>query len=210
MILSYRDKRTAQFARADFVPAFRSFAEQAERRLAILNAAPSLATLRALPGNRLEALKGDRAGQYSIRINQQWRLCFEWPTGEPGPSNVEIVDYHVWERGMFRRAVHPGLILKDELAEAGVTPTEFARQIDVPANRISQIIAGKRSITGDTALRFGHWFGVEPEFWLNLQTQHDLVVADRSSGEAVRGLPTRFAHERSGDPAEDDPGLRSD
>lgn len=76
-------------------PAFRSFAEQAERRLAILNAAPSLATLRALPGNRLEAPKGTRAGQYSIRINQQWRLCFEWPRGEPGPSNVEIVDYHV-------------------------------------------------------------------------------------------------------------------
>jgi proteic killer suppression protein len=51
-------------------------------------------TLRALPGNRLETLKGDRAGQYSIRINQQWRLCFEWPVGQPGPSNVEIVDYH--------------------------------------------------------------------------------------------------------------------
>lgn len=111
---------------------------------------------------------------------------------------------------MFRRAVHPGLILKDELAEAGVTPTDFARQINVPANRISQIIAGKRSITGDSALRFAHWFGVEPEFWLNLQTQHDLVVAEENCGEAVRGLPTRLAHERSGDPAEDEPALRPD
>lgn len=74
--------------------AFSGFEAQAERRLAILNAAPSLETLRALPSNRLEALRGDRAGQYSIRINQQWRVCFEWPGGQNGPSNVEIVDYH--------------------------------------------------------------------------------------------------------------------
>ena len=91
---------------------------------------------------------------------------------------------------MFKRDVHPGRILKDELAESGVTPTDFARQINVPPNRVSQIIAGKRSITGDTALRFGHWFGVDPQFWLNLQTQYDLVIAERRSGEAVRALPT--------------------
>jgi antitoxin HigA-1 len=92
---------------------------------------------------------------------------------------------------MFKRAVHPGEILKDELDELGVTPTEFARQIDVPPNRISQIIAGKRSITGDTALRFGHWFGTDPQFWLNLQAQFDLVLADQQTGEAIRHLPTR-------------------
>ena len=91
---------------------------------------------------------------------------------------------------MFRRVVHPGVALKDELAEFGVTPTEFARQIDVPPNRISQIIAGKRSVTGDTALRLGHWFSVEPQFWLNLQAQFDLATADRLVGEAVKELPT--------------------
>ena len=91
---------------------------------------------------------------------------------------------------MFRRAVHPGEILKDELAEFGVTPTEFARQIDVPANRVSQIVAGKRSVTGDSALRFGHWFGVEPQFWLNLQSQYDLRVAEEKVGDEVRGLAT--------------------
>ena len=91
---------------------------------------------------------------------------------------------------MFMRAVHPGEILKDELEEFGVSQTEFARQINVPPNRISQIIAGKRSVTGDTALRFGHWFGVEPQFWLNLQTQFDLVVAERQVGTLVRTLPT--------------------
>jgi proteic killer suppression protein len=94
MIVSYRDKQTEQFSQGGFVKAFQGFAQQAERRLAILNAAPSLDALRALPSNRFEALRGDRAGQFSIRINQQWRVCFEWPSGQPGPSNVEIVDYH--------------------------------------------------------------------------------------------------------------------
>ena len=92
---------------------------------------------------------------------------------------------------MFMRSVHPGEVLKGELEESGITPTEFARQIAVPPNRVSQIIAGKRSITGDTALRFGHWFGVDPQFWLNLQAQYDLVLADRETGAAIRNLPTR-------------------
>lgn len=91
---------------------------------------------------------------------------------------------------MFKRAVHPGAVLKEELSELGVTPAVFARQIDVPANRVSQIIAGKRSITGDTALRFGHWFEVEPQFWMNLQTQFDLVNAENAVGEEIRKLPT--------------------
>lgn len=94
MILSYRDRKTERFAQGEFVKAFQGFEDQAARRLSILNAALTLDTLRALPGNRLEALKGDRAGQYSIRINHQWRVCFEWPAGQPGPCNVEIVDYH--------------------------------------------------------------------------------------------------------------------
>ena len=91
---------------------------------------------------------------------------------------------------MFRRAVHPGQILKDELAELEITPTDFAHQIDVPTNRISQIIAGKRSVTGDSALRFGHWFGVDPQFWLNLQAKFDLASAAEKSGMAARKLPT--------------------
>ena len=94
MILSYRDKKTEQFGSGEFVKAFQGFENQAARRLSILNAALSLDTLRALPSNRLEALKADRAGQYSVRINQQWRICFAWPDGQTGPSNVEIVDYH--------------------------------------------------------------------------------------------------------------------
>jgi proteic killer suppression protein len=94
MILSYRDRRTERFAAGEFVKAFSGFGDQAAKRLAILNAATSLEAMRALPSNRLEALRGDRAGQYSIRINDQWRICFEWPDGQAGPSGVEIVDYH--------------------------------------------------------------------------------------------------------------------
>ena len=94
MIVSYRDKRTARFASGEQVKAFSGFARQAELRLDRLEAATSLADLGALPGNRLEALKGDRAGQFSIRINDQWRICFFWPEGSPGPMDVEIIDYH--------------------------------------------------------------------------------------------------------------------
>ena len=94
MILGYRDRKTEQFASGHFVKDFQGFERQAVKRLSILNAAPTLENLRALPSNRLEALGGDRKGQYSIRINRQWRICFEWPDGESGPSGVEIVDYH--------------------------------------------------------------------------------------------------------------------
>jgi addiction module HigA family antidote len=94
---------------------------------------------------------------------------------------------------MFMRAVHPGEVLKGELDELGVTPTEFARQIDVPPNRISQIIAGKRAVTGDTALRFGHWFGTEPQFWLNLQSAYEIRIAEEKVGRKIAKLPVRRA-----------------
>ena len=93
MIVSYGDRQTQRFAAGEYVPAFEGFERQAARRLSILNAVPSLDSLRALRGNRLEALRGDRQGQYSIRINRQWRICFSWADGS-GPTNVEIVDYH--------------------------------------------------------------------------------------------------------------------
>jgi proteic killer suppression protein len=94
MIVSYRDRRTERFAAGQHVKEFSGFARQAEMRLDRLDAATSLTDLAALPGNRLEALKGNRAGQFSIRINDQWRICFAWPNGSPRPGDVEIVDYH--------------------------------------------------------------------------------------------------------------------
>jgi toxin HigB-1 len=93
MIASFRDKRTREFADGNRVKAFAGFERKAEMKLDQLESATSLFDL-DLPGNHLEALKGDRKGQYSIRINDQWRICFEWPKGTRGPVNVEIVDYH--------------------------------------------------------------------------------------------------------------------
>jgi len=93
VIVSFGDKRTQQFAESGRVRAFAGFERKAEMKLDQLEAATDLRDL-DLPGNRLEALKGDRKGQYSIRINDRWRVCFGWPKGSPGPINVEIVDYH--------------------------------------------------------------------------------------------------------------------
>ena len=92
---------------------------------------------------------------------------------------------------MSRPPIHPGEILADELDELGITPTELSRQVGVPPNRISQIIQGKRAITGDTALRLGHWFKTSAEFWLNLQTAYDLRVAAKEVGRTIAKLPTR-------------------
>jgi proteic killer suppression protein len=94
MIVSYRDKRTADFAGGKRVKAFGGIERPARLKLDRLEAAQGVQDLAALPGNRFEALKGDRDGQYSIRINDQWRICFEWPEKSPGPVNVEIVDFH--------------------------------------------------------------------------------------------------------------------
>ena len=92
MILSYRDNRTRDFAAGKRVKAFAGFERSARLKLDRMEAATSLRDLVALPGNHFEALVGDRRGQYSIRINDQYRLCFKW--GEKGPIDVEIADYH--------------------------------------------------------------------------------------------------------------------
>ena len=94
MVVSYRDKRTRDFAAGKRVKAFSGIERSGRLKLDRLEAAISLKDLAGLPGNRFEALIGDRRGQYSIRINDQWRVCFEWPEKSPGPVNVEIVDYH--------------------------------------------------------------------------------------------------------------------
>ena len=94
MILNFRDKKTRDFAAGIRVKAFSGFERAARLKLDRMEAATSIRDLAALPGNHFEALVGDRKGQYCIRINDQWRVCFEWADGAIGPSNVEIVDYH--------------------------------------------------------------------------------------------------------------------
>jgi len=95
-----------------------------------------------------------------------------------------------------RTAIHPGEHLAEQLEELDMSAAELARRIKVPANRVTQVLNGQRAITGDTALRLGHFFGTSAEFWLNLQKLFELRVAERESGKAVKTLPT-LADDRS-------------
>ena len=90
---------------------------------------------------------------------------------------------------MALTAIHPGEHLAEELEASNMSAAELARQLDVPTNRITSIINGQRSITGDTALRLAHFFGTSAEFWLNLQALYDLRVAEQKAGKAIKSLP---------------------
>jgi addiction module HigA family antidote len=92
---------------------------------------------------------------------------------------------------MPRHAIHPGEVLRDELIELAVTPTELSRQINVPPNRVTEIIHGRRSVTGDTALRLGQWFGSSARFWLNLQSAYDLRTAEERAGKEIERIKRR-------------------
>lgn len=91
---------------------------------------------------------------------------------------------------MARTAIHPGEHLAEQLEALEMSAAELGRQLKVPANRITEILNGQRAITGDTALRLGHFFHTSPEFWLNLQAIYDLRIAEEKSGEAIKTLPT--------------------
>jgi addiction module HigA family antidote len=90
---------------------------------------------------------------------------------------------------MGRSAIHPGEHLAEQLQALGMSAAELARKLNVPTNRITEILNGQRSVTGDTALRLGHFFGTNPEFWLNLQKLYELRLAEMKSGEQIRALP---------------------
>ena len=94
---------------------------------------------------------------------------------------------------MARTPIHPGEILAEELAELRVSAAELARQLRVPANRITGILNGARSVSADTALRLGHWFGTSAEFWLNLQKAYELRLAEREKGSEIKRLPRNAA-----------------
>jgi antitoxin HigA-1 len=93
-------------------------------------------------------------------------------------------------------AIHPGEHLAEELNELGMSAAELARRVNVPTNRITEILNGRRAITGDTALRLAHFFGTTPEFWLNLQSLYEIRVARQKSGKSIRVLPTLRRLER--------------
>lgn len=98
---------------------------------------------------------------------------------------------------MPRTPIHPGEHLAEELRELGISAAELSRQIDVPVNRITGIIHGQRGITADTALRLGHWFGTSPQFWMNLQQNYELRLAESEVGAKIAVLPRRATRSMS-------------
>jgi addiction module HigA family antidote len=146
-VSSRRARRTCP---AELWPAIR-------RKLTQLNRVQGLSELRIPPGNRLKRLRGDRAGQYSIRVNEQYRICFRWEDGYA--DEVEVTEF---------------------LKPLGISQSAFARQLDVSFPRLNEIINGKRGVTTDTALRLARVTGMSPEFWLGLQQDWDLWHALRS------------------------------
>jgi len=98
---------------------------------------------------------------------------------------------------MPRTPIHPGEHLAEELRELGLSAAELSRQIDVPVNRITGIIHGQRGITADTALRLGHWFGTSPQFWMNLQQNYELRLAESQIGAKIAVLPRRTVRPKS-------------
>lgn len=91
---------------------------------------------------------------------------------------------------MAIQTIHPGEHLAEELKELGMSAAELARQLSVPTNRVTEILNGRRAITGDTALRLAHFFGTTAEFWLNLQSLYELRVAQKKLGRSIDRLPT--------------------
>ncbi len=176
MIKSFKDRDTERLFLRERVKRFGPDIQRLGlRKLRMLDAATLIEDLRIPPANRLERLRGDRAGQHSIRINRQWRICFVWRSGDA--HDVEIVDYHQ-ERNMARTTlppVHPGEVLFEEFLEPmEISQYRLAKDISVSPRRINEIVHGKRAISADTALRLARYFGTSDRFWLNLQTSYDL------------------------------------
>jgi len=189
VIVSFRGKHLAALAARRRVKELSGVERPAYMALDRLAAVHTLEDLRALQTGHLETLISEGGWHYAIRINEQWRICFEWPDTSPGPTNVELVDS---ESGghMALAAIHPGEHLGEELRALNMSASEFARRIKVPTNRVTGILNGQRGITGDTALRFAHFFGTTAEFWVNLQSLHDLHVAEAKAGRTIEDLPT--------------------
>jgi len=184
VIVSFRDKKTGDFAAGKWVKAFSGFDRSARLKLDRLEAATSLRDLAALPGNRFEALHGGRKGQYSIRIND----FSNGPTARQARQTSKLLTI-TRRSNMPVTAIHPGEHLAEELEALNMSAAELARKLDVPTNRVTQILNGTRSVTGDTALRLAHFFGTSPQFWLNLQTLYDLRLAQQKTGRSIKSLP---------------------
>ena len=187
MIVSYRGRSIAAFVARKRVKALSGVERSVWLVLDRLAAVHTLTDLRALQSRRLATLIGDGGWHYAIRIDEHWRICFEWPEISPGPTNVELVESASGDH-MAPIAIRPGEHLAEELRALNMSASELARRIKVPTNRVTGILNGHRAITGDTALRLAHFFGTSAEFWVNLQGLHDLQLAEAKAGRIIEQL----------------------
>jgi addiction module HigA family antidote len=187
VIKSFADKDTRALYLGRCPQRWRAIRSRAERKVTLLDAAASLDFLRAPPGNRLEKLGGDRGGQWSIRINDRWRVCIRWEDGDA--RDVEIVDYHWGGKTMAgnkMRPIHPGEILREEyMSPLGLSANSLARALGVTPARINDIVRERRGITADTALRLARYFGTDARSWMNLQSAYDLRVTELAQAERI-------------------------
>lgn len=187
MIKSFRCFDTQILFETGHCKRFSAIAIVAARKLVQLDAAQTLEFLRSPPGNRLKALKGDRAGQYSIRVNDQFRLCFRWT--EADPEDVEIVDYHEPRVIMFKngmRPVHPGEILREDyMIPLNMSANTLAKALNVPAPRILSIVRERRGVNAEIAMRLARYFGGDARSWMNLQAAYDLRLEEIQSAKRI-------------------------
>lgn len=160
------------------------------RKLRLLNQTRVLGDLRVPPGNRLEALKADRSGQHSIRINDQWRICFVWLKEDRHLSKSSTIT----AKGTLLPNPHPGDILLEEfLKPMGLSQNALARAVHVAPRRINEIVLGKRDVTADTDLRLARYFGLSEGFFLGLQTDYDLMQRRRQIERDLKTIRPRAA-----------------
>ena len=156
------------------------------RKLRLLNQARRLGDLRVPPGNRLEALRADRQGQHSIRINDQWRICFIWNHMSKSSTTTS-------KSGLLHNP-RPGEILLEEfLKPMGLSQNALARALHVAPRRINEIVLGKRVITADTDLRLARYFGLSEGFFLGLQMDYDLMQRRREIDRDLKTIRPRAA-----------------
>jgi addiction module HigA family antidote len=199
MIGSFRGNDTQALFAGGHSKRFRAIQTIANRKLAMLDAAKTLDFMRSPPGNRLEALKGDRAGQWSVRIDDQWRVCFVLT--DAVPNEEEIVDQHLKSlaRGRVvnrKRAVHPGEVLREEfLVPLSLSVIALATALEVPATRIHEIVKERRGITADTAERLARYFGGDAASCLALQADCELTTLATRKAIARKVSPREAAPE---------------
>ena len=175
MIKSFADKETELIYNQKFSKRLPTTIQKvALRKLMMIDNAKCLEDLRVPPSNHLEQLSGDRKGQHSIRINDQWRVCFTEKDGHY--YNVEIVDYHQeYIMSDFIETPTIGEILSEEfLIPLGISAYKLAQAINVPTSRIQDILHNRRKITVDTSLRLAKFFGLSDGYFMSLQDDIDI------------------------------------